>query len=142
MKIDKKRLVKKREKEKKKIPNFCRPESWRYKRLKNNWRRPRGLDSKVRLKVKGWPASPKIGYRGPRISRGLHPSSYREIRVFNIDDLNSVDPETEAIMISSKIGKKKRIEVINKAQELKIRVLNPREYKELEIPITEKKNTK
>jgi len=74
-------------KKKAKKPEFIRQESWRYKRVDESWRRPRGLDSKMRLKRKGWPASPNIGYRSPKELRGLHPSGYREILVRNLSDL-------------------------------------------------------
>ncbi|MEM2111460.1 MAG: 50S ribosomal protein L32e [Candidatus Bathyarchaeia archaeon] len=126
------KLLAKREKEKRKKPKFQRQESWRYKRLKENWRRPRGLDSKMRKKVKGWPASPNSGYRGLKKARGLHPSGFKEVMVFNLDDLNSVDPKIEAIRIAHRVGDRKRIEIVNKAKEMGIHILNPREYKELE----------
>jgi len=64
-----KKLISKRRKEKEKKPDFIRQESWRYKRLKENWRRPRGLDNKMRRRIKGWPACPNVGYRGPKESR-------------------------------------------------------------------------
>ena len=133
-----KKLVAKREKEKKKKPKFVRQESWRYKRLKENWRRPRGLDNKVRKRVKGWPASPNTGYRGPKESRGLHPSAFKEVRVFNLDDLNKINPELEAIRIAASVGNRKRAEIIKEARERRIHVLNPREFRELEEPIAEK----
>ena len=131
-------LVAKRAKEKRKKPKFRRQESWRYKRLKPNWRRPRGLDNKVRRKVKGWPSAPNSGYRGPKDSRGLHPSAHREIRVFNVDDLRNVDPERDAVRIAHAVGSRKRVEIIDKAKELGIHVLNPREFRELEEAATEK----
>jgi len=131
-----KKLVAKRDKEKQKKPKFVRQESWRYKRLKENWRRPRGLDNKVRKKVKGWPASPNVGYRGPKESRGLHPSAFKEVRVFNLDDLNKINPELEAIRIASCVGNRKRAEIIRVARERGIHILNPREFKELEEPVT------
>ncbi len=134
----KKKLVAKRKKEKQKKPEFRRQESWRYKRLKENWRRPRGLDNKMRRRVKGWPACPSTGYRGPKESRGLHPSAFKEVRVFNLDDLNKVNPELEAIRIASCVGNRKRAEIINEARERGIHVLNPREFRELEEPVTEK----
>lgn len=134
---NKETLVATREKEKKKKPKFRRQESWRYRRLKERWRRPRGLDNKVRRKVKGWPSAPNSGYRGPRPSRGLHPSGLKEVRVFNVDDLDEVDPNLEAVRIAHTVGGRKRIEIITRAKEMGVRVLNPREFKELEEPVQE-----
>jgi large subunit ribosomal protein L32e len=135
-------LLEKRKKEKSKKPRFRRQESWRYKRLKESWRKPRGIDNKMRKKVKGWPSSPGSGYGGPRNSRGLHPSGLIETRVYNIDDLSRVKPDMEAVRIPHTVGARKRIEIINKAREMGIRVLNPREFRELEKPATEKKESK
>ena len=73
--------VRKRKPAKDKRPDFKRQESWRYKRVKENWRRPRGIDSKMRKKVKGWPRSAEVGYRSPKETRGLHPSGYEEVLV-------------------------------------------------------------
>ncbi|MDG7039035.1 MAG: 50S ribosomal protein L32e, partial [Nitrososphaerota archaeon] len=48
-----------------KKPKFLRQESWRYKKLKPNWRKPKGIDNKMRLQEKGWPPLVKVGYRTP-----------------------------------------------------------------------------
>jgi len=131
-----------RKRVKSKKPDFKRQESWRYKRLEKSWRRPRGLDSKMRKKVKGWPSSPGAGYRGPKNSRGLHPSGRVEVKVNNIDDLGKVKPDSEVVKIAHTVGARKRIEILNKAKEMGIRVLNPREFKELKEPAAEKKESK
>lgn len=110
---------------KKRNPRFRRHESWRYKRLKDSWRKPRGLDNKMKLERKGWPKSVKIGYGGPRIAKGLHPSGYEEVLVHNPDEVASVDPETQAIRIAHTIGIRKRIMITSMAREKKIHVLNP-----------------
>jgi len=119
-----KKAVELREKIKKKKPKFVRQESWRYDRVEESWRRPRGIDSKMRKEVKGWPARVKIGYRGPREARGLHPSAYREVIVYNVDDLNRIDPKTEAIRIAHTVGARKRAEILSRAKEMGIHVLN------------------
>ncbi|MGQ9468817.1 MAG: 50S ribosomal protein L32e [Nitrososphaerales archaeon] len=113
-------------------PEFVRQESWRYKRLGEKWRKPKGIDSKMRLKVKGWPKIVKVGYRGPRITRGIHPSGYRDILIHSIDELKGLNPEKDAARLASGLGARKRAELIEKAKELGIKVLNPRGIKKVE----------
>ncbi|MBS7654396.1 MAG: 50S ribosomal protein L32e [Candidatus Bathyarchaeia archaeon] len=119
-------LVEKREMVKKRKPEFQRQENWRYKRVKENWRKPKGLDSKMRKEVKGWPPRVKVGYRGPKLARNLHPSAFKEVIIHNVDDLNKIDAETEAVKIAHTVGAKKRAEILNRAKDLGIRVLNPK----------------
>src|SRR5512136_2594226 len=93
-KITRKKALKIRKRIKKGKPKFVRPESWRYVRLKENWRNPKGLDHKVRLMYKGWPPAAGSGYGGPKKSRGLHPSGYTEVLVYNVEQLSQIDPKT------------------------------------------------
>lgn len=124
-----KRLLELRKEIAKRRPEFVRQESWRYKRVKPNWRRPRGIDSKMRMEVKGWPKRVKVGYRGPKKVRGLHPSGYKEVLIHNPKELKGINPEVEAIRIAHTVGAKKRKEILEKAKELGIKVLNPRGVK-------------
>jgi large subunit ribosomal protein L32e len=120
-----------RERVKKKKPSFVRPESWRYKRLSESWRRPRGLDNKMRRKIKGWPPTVNVGYRGPKATRGLHPSGYKEVLVYNTGDLKKIDPKTQAARIAHTVGKRKRAKILVEARKKKITILNLREVKEV-----------
>jgi len=113
-------------------PKFRRHESWRYKRLKGNWKNPRGLDNKMRLNVKGWPKSVNIGYGGPRIAKGLHPSGYKEVLVHTPDEAAQVDPKTQAIRIAHTVGTRKRIQIASIAREREIHVLNPLVKREID----------
>jgi large subunit ribosomal protein L32e len=132
--------LKLRERIESKRPHFRRQESWRYKRLsgkKEKWRKAEGIDSKMRVKKKGWPKSPEIGYRGPRKARNLHPSGYEDVLVFNVDDLENVDPKSQVARIAHTVGAKKRVEIITRAEEKGVRILNPRKVKEAEEKIGE-----
>jgi large subunit ribosomal protein L32e len=130
-----------RERVKKKKPSFVRQESWRYKRLSESWRRPRGLDNKMRRKIKGWPPTVNVGYRGPKVARGLHPSGYKEVLAYNTKDLEEIDPKTQAIRIAHTVGKRKRAKILVEARKRKITILNLKEVKEVveEKELTEEK---
>jgi|GEM_PF-778850 large subunit ribosomal protein L32e len=106
-------------------PTFVRQESWRYRRLKENWRRPRGKTSRVRLEEGGWPPRVKVGYGKPRLVRGLHPSGFQEILVSSPKDLEGLDPKRQAIRIAHTVGLRKRLKILEMAQKLGLRVFNP-----------------
>jgi large subunit ribosomal protein L32e len=107
-----------------KKPKFVRAESWKYDRFSLSWRKPRGLDNKIRRKIKGWPPGPSMGYKGPKIARFLHPSGYREVIVNNVEDLSTIDANIQAARIAHRVGNRKRAEIIAKAKELNIKILN------------------
>ena len=59
-----------------KRPAFKRQNWFRYKRLGQKWRKPRGMHSKMRARRKYRPPMASISYRGPAAARGLHPSGF------------------------------------------------------------------
>ena len=106
-------------------PEFLRALKESIKRLKGKWRKPRGKQSKMRLHKKGKRKVVRIGWGAPRHLRYKHPSGYYEILVENLKQLEGIDPETQAIRISARVGRKKRQMILEKAKELGIKVLNP-----------------
>jgi large subunit ribosomal protein L32e len=88
----------------------------------------------MRKRRKGWPVSVNIGYGGPKAARGLHPSGYEEVLVYNLDQIEGLSSETQAIRIAHTVGEKKRRDILTRARELGLHVLNPREMKETPLP--------
>ncbi len=108
-------------------PDFVRPESWRYKRLQTTWRKPKGIDHHQRKqKSRGRPGLVKVGYGGPKRSRGLHPSGYTDNLVHNAADLEKLDPKTDGVRFGHGVGTKKRKEIMARAIEGKFKIFNAR----------------
>ncbi|WP_435333469.1 50S ribosomal protein L32e [Haloarchaeobius sp. TZWWS8] len=124
------RLLKKRHKDGK--PQFNRQDYHKKKRIPTSWRKPRGGLSKQRRGIKGKGPKVEAGYRTPTEVRGKHPSGFEEVRVHNVDDLEGVDGDTEAVRIASTVGARKRERIEERAEENEIRVLNPT-YVEVEV---------
>jgi large subunit ribosomal protein L32e len=113
-------------------PQFNRQDYHMKKRTPTSWRRPRGQLSKQRKGVKGKGDTVEAGFRTPTAVRGTHPSGFEEVRVENVDDLDGVDGDREAVRIGSTVGARKRERIEEVAEEEGIRVLNPT-YVEVEV---------
>jgi len=100
--------------------NVGRPDR---RRLKDKWRKPRGEDNKQREHRVDRGALPSSGYRTPRAVRGYHPCGLREVLVRNVRDLEKVG-DGYAVRIASTVGRKKREEILAKAKEMNLKVLN------------------
>ena len=101
-----------------------RQDTHKSKRIKKSWKKPVGRHSKQRLKLKSAPKMPEAGLRTPKEVRGLHPSGFEEVMVHRPEDLESVDNENEAARIGSSVGKRKRAMIVEKAEELDVKLLN------------------
>ncbi|MGI0019070.1 MAG: 50S ribosomal protein L32e [Nitrososphaera sp.] len=117
-------LLAARKKVSSKRPKFIRQESWRYDRLAENWRKPKGKDNKMRKQKAGHPDIVKIGYRGPKVARGLHPSGYNDIVVYNVNDLAGLDPKKDAIRMGHTVGTRKRKDIVEEATKMGLKMLN------------------
>jgi large subunit ribosomal protein L32e len=126
---DQKQKVKLRRRVKANKPRFQGQEVWRYKRIRDRWRRPRGVDSKMRMDTKGWPKMVNVGYGGPKAARHFHPSGYDEVLVRNLSQIDELDPTRQGIRIAHAVGGKKRREIMTRAKEKRLYVFNPHELK-------------
>ncbi len=119
--------LKLRNSQSKSTPTFRRTEWFRYKRLsRSGWRRPKGMDNSQRKNLKYRGSKVRIGHGKISSARGLHPSGFKEVLVYNSLDLEDLNPANEAARIGATVGGRKREQIHLKADELGIRILNRR----------------
>ncbi|MEK6876620.1 MAG: 50S ribosomal protein L32e, partial [Nanoarchaeota archaeon] len=119
-----KELLDIRKRMKGKKPDFIRQDIRKKARLKIKWRKPRGLDSKIRRKLNGRAKPVSQGYRSPEKVRGLHQSGLRPSIIQTAKELDNLSPKENCLVISSSLGKRKRVEVLKKAREKSFQVVN------------------
>ncbi len=112
---------------KRRKPTFRRYLSWRFWKFERReyWRKPKGNDNKMRLQWKGYPPIVKVGYGSPRELRDLHPSGLIPVRVFNVGELEGLDPKKHIIIIASSVGLRKKLEIVRVAESKGFRIANP-----------------
>ncbi|MBI3413549.1 MAG: 50S ribosomal protein L32e [Candidatus Aenigmarchaeota archaeon] len=108
--------------------NFRRQEKYAEKRVNNkSWRKPRGINSKMRMREGGKPMVVRVGHRTANRKRGFHPSGFREVLVNNekqIALITKVADGKTAVRIASTVGGKKRAAILKMADEAKLKILN------------------
>nr|XP_051674413.1 60S ribosomal protein L32-like [Oryctolagus cuniculus] len=72
---------------KKRTENFIRHQSDRYVKIKRNWRKPRGIDNRMRRRFKGQILMPNTGYRSNKKTKHKLPSGFRKFLVHNVKEL-------------------------------------------------------
>ncbi len=117
------KLLETRNKAKAKKPVFERQDSNIFKQFKGTYRKPKGIHSKMRRGYKGHRVIPTIGYSSPRSVRGLTKEGLKPVVVVNLNELLKIQ-NGEGVIISRKLGLKKKLVFLQKAQELKLQILN------------------
>lgn len=132
--------IKKDMKERK--PDFIRQDYGRRKRINFKWRKPKGIHSKIRHKFKGRRKMPSPGYRSPLSVRWLHASGLKIVNVGSVNEIQNIKKESDGIIIQKSVGLKKRFDLLKKAKQLGISVLNlniDQEIKKIEDFVASKK---
>ncbi|SMY21187.1 unnamed protein product [Zymoseptoria tritici ST99CH_1A5] len=111
---------------KKVTARFNRHQSDRFMRVDPSWRKPKGIDNRVRRRFKGQAAMPKIGYGNNRKTRHMMPSGHKAFLVNNIRDLDLLlmHNRTYAAEIAHAVSSRKRIELVARAKQLGVKVTN------------------
>ncbi|CAH1785383.1 unnamed protein product [Owenia fusiformis] len=119
-------LVKK-ERVKKRTKKFIRHQSDRYIKVKQAWRKPKGIDNRVRRRFKGQFLMPNIGYGSNKNTKHVCPDGFKKFLVHNISELEvlMMQNKTFSAEIAHGVSSKKRKNIVERAQQLSIKVTNP-----------------
>ncbi|CAL1695928.1 unnamed protein product [Somion occarium] len=111
---------------KKRTKPFKRHQSDRYKGLKEAWRKPKGIDNRVRRRFKGQLPMPKIGYGSNKRTRHLLPNGLKKFLVSNIRevDLLLMHNKSFAAEIAHNVSSRNRIQILDRAKVLGVKVTN------------------
>ena len=111
---------------KKRTKRFHRFQSDRFMRVPESWRKPKGIDNRVRRRFKGSMVMPSIGFGSNKKTRHMMPSGHKAFLVRNVRDVELLlmHAKTYAAEIASNVSAKKRIDIIAKARQLNVKVTN------------------
>merc|ERR1712085_143585 len=104
---------------KKRTKKFGRFQADRFKKMNQAWRKPRGIDCRVRRKFKGSTLMPNIGYGSNKKTRFRLKNGFYKFLVQSPADLEMLLMHNEkyAVEISHSVGAKKRKEIIERADQ-------------------------
>ncbi|KAG5950532.1 60S ribosomal protein L32 [Claviceps sorghi] len=111
---------------KKRTARFNRHQSDRFKCLSASWRKPKGIDNRVRRRFRGTQAMPSIGYGTNKKTRYMMPSGHKSFLVNNVKDVEllMMHNRSYAAEIASAVSSRKRIDIIARAKQLGVKVTN------------------
>merc|ERR1712141_807850 len=110
----------------KRTKKFIRHQSDRYDKLKTNWRKPKGIDNRVRRKFKGQYLMPSIGYGSNKKTRHLMPDGFKKFVIHNVKELELLlmQKGTYAAEIAHNVSSRKRKDIVERAQQLSVKITN------------------
>jgi len=143
--MTKENLLERKQNKKKRNPKFIRQDIHKKKRLAKLWRKPRGCDSKKRL-MKNNRLIVKPGYGTPAELREKDRNGKEIINVNLPSQLKEIDPKKQVVIVSGKIGLKKRLQILEEIVKMNIiihNISNPEEFiKKKKADLLEKKKQK
>eukprot|EP00300_Choanocystis_sp_HF-7_P003951 c13010_g1_i1.p1 GENE.c13010_g1_i1~~c13010_g1_i1.p1 ORF type:complete len:149 (+),score=27.11 c13010_g1_i1:1-447(+) len=113
---------------KKKTTHFKRHHSDRYKRIGHvtTWRKPKGIDSRVRRRFKGAIRMAKIGYGSNKKTRHVLPNGFKKFSVSNVKELEVLLMHNRifAAEIAHNVSARQRAVIVERAAHLNIKLTN------------------
>ena len=94
--------------------------------MQTAWRKPKGIDNRVRRRFKGQQPMPKIGYGTNKNTRHMSSDGFKRIVVSNVADLDLLlmHNRSYAAEVAHNVSSKKRIQIVERAKQLNVKVTN------------------
>jgi large subunit ribosomal protein L32e len=112
---------------KKRTKKFARHQADLFIRIRNSsWRKPKGIDGRVRRRFKGAIPMPSVGYGSDKRTRNVHPNGFRSVVVNNVAELEMLmmHNRTYAATVGHSVSTRVRRLIVERAEQLAIRVSN------------------
>ncbi|KAK7017934.1 60S ribosomal protein L32 [Halocaridina rubra] len=111
---------------KKRIKRFIRHQSDRYVKIRSNWRKPKGIDNRVRRRFRGQRLMPNIGYGSNKKTKYMLPNGFKKVLIHNIRELEvlMMQNRTFCAEVAHGVSSRKRKEIVERANQLSIRLTN------------------
>ena len=96
-------------------------------KLERKWRRPKGIHAKLRLSRCGHGLTPRVGYGTGKCKKGLV-NGLKLVWINGLNDLGKIDINKEIGIVSSRVGTKKKVEIVEKAKKTNVKIINIRDF--------------
>jgi len=113
----------------KKKPLFNRTDANKGKKFGSRWNKPRGLQNKLRMKIKSHGSRPSPGYGAPKKLKNLVKNGMKLVMVFGVEQLSGVNVKSEIIILDGRIGTKKKIDLLERICKLNVSIYNVKDVK-------------
>merc|ERR1712098_47143 len=111
---------------KKRVKKFIRHQSDRYVKITSNWRKPKGIDNRVRRRFSGQYLMPSIGYGSNKKTKHMLPNGFRKVLIHNVRELEvlMMQNRTFCAEVAHGVSSRKRKDIVERANQLSIRLTN------------------
>ncbi|XP_042843680.1 60S ribosomal protein L32-like, partial [Panthera tigris] len=112
---------------KKRTKKLIRHQSDRYVKIKRTRRKPRGIDNRVRRRLKGQILMPNVGYGSNKKTKHMLRCGFRKFLVHNVKELEVLlmCNKSYCAETAHKVSSKNHKAIVERVAQLAIRVTNP-----------------
>mmetsp|Transcript_21890 Transcript_21890/g.43912 ORF Transcript_21890/g.43912 Transcript_21890/m.43912 type:complete len:136 (+) Transcript_21890:128-535(+) len=112
---------------KKRTKKFARHQADLFLRIsRTSWRKPKGIDGRVRRRFKGALPMPSIGYGSNKKTRNTLPDGFKTVVVYNVKELEMLmmHNRTYSATVGHSVSSRLRRAIVERAEQLAVRVTN------------------